>query len=140
MRSRDGKLGGVCAGLARYLDVDVVLVRLVWLVLSIVPGAVVGGIIAYLAAWLLMPLDDHVPEPVTGRHLTLSNTDRKIAGVCGGLAEYFEVDATAVRLAWIVLSILFGACIGGVIAYIAAWMIMPYRHDIAPQTTAPATT
>jgi phage shock protein C len=43
----------------------------------------------------------------------------KIAGVCGGLAEYFEVDATAIRLLWVVLSIFFGAILGGVIAYLA---------------------
>src|SRR5438093_11951582 len=50
-----GRIAGVCAGLADYLDTDITLVRLVWVVLSVVPGAVIGGIVAYLAAWLVMP-------------------------------------------------------------------------------------
>ena len=43
----DEKIAGVCAGIADYLDVDVTLVRALWLALSIVPGAVIGGIVAY---------------------------------------------------------------------------------------------
>jgi phage shock protein C len=118
------KIAGVCAGLADYFDVDVVLVRAAWVVLSIVPGAIVGGALAYLAAWLLMP--DSVGQSVPlGRRLTRSDANKKIAGVCGGLAEYFDVDATAVRLAWCVLSIFFGAVIGGVVAYLVAWFIIP---------------
>lgn len=39
----DGKVAGVCAGLAAYFEADVTLIRLVWVVLSIVPGGIVGG-------------------------------------------------------------------------------------------------
>jgi len=49
------RIAGVCAGIADYLDVDVTLIRALWIVLSIVPGAVVGGIIAYVLAWIVMP-------------------------------------------------------------------------------------
>ena len=59
-RSRtDGQIAGVCAGIANYFDVDVVLVRAAWVVFSIVPGAIVGGVLAYSAAWLI------IPEPVS---------------------------------------------------------------------------
>src|SRR5437667_11661494 len=99
-----GKLGGVCAGLAEYFDADVTLVRLAWVILSIVPGGFVGGLIAYLAAWIVMP---DSPGPITtstsGRQLTRSVVDRKICGVCGGLAAYLDVDATAIRVPWAVL-------------------------------------
>jgi phage shock protein C len=139
MRSRtEGKVAGVCAGLADYLDVDVVLVRTAWVILSVVPGAIIGGILAYLAAWLLMPEETEPMVRARGPRLTLSDTDRKLAGVCGGLAEYFKVDATMVRLLWVVLSILFAAVIGGVIAYLLAWIIMPRRQDIAFHFPAPA--
>ena len=51
---REGKkIAGVCAGLARYLDVDVTLVRIVWLVLCFAPPG--AGLIGYLFAWLIMP-------------------------------------------------------------------------------------
>ena len=87
-RSRaDGKIGGVCAGLANYFDVDVVLVRAAWVVFSIVPGAVIGGVLAYLAAWLIIPEHTEPASAAHGRRLTQSATDRKIAGICGGLAE-----------------------------------------------------
>ena len=56
------------------------------------------------------------------RRLTLSTNDRKIAGVCGGLAEYFNTDATLVRLIFVVLIMLGGS---GVIIYLIAWIIMP---------------
>ena len=94
----EAKIGGVCAGLADYFEVDVVLVRTAWLVFSIVPGAIIGGVLAYFAAWLVMPARDAAAEVLDrSRRLTLSASDRKIAGVCGGIAEYFGVDATAVR-------------------------------------------
>jgi phage shock protein C len=135
---RLGKIAGVCAGLADYFEVDVVLVRAAWVVLSIVPGCVIGGVLAYLAAWFLMPEGTEVTSAPRDRRLTRSATDRKIAGICGGLAEYFNVDATAVRLLWCVLSILAGAVVGGVIAYLVAWFIIPRQPDVILSTATPA--
>jgi phage shock protein PspC (stress-responsive transcriptional regulator) len=135
---RDGKIGGVCAGLANYFDVDVVLIRAAWVVFSVVPGAIIGGVIAYLAAWLVIPETTEPSTASPGRRLFRSTTDRKIAGVCGGLAAYFEVDATPIRLLWVFLSIVCGAVIGGVIAYLLAWLIIPQPHEVAPLTEAPA--
>ena len=56
------------------------------------------------------------------RRLGLSNTDRKIGGVCSGLAKYFDTDATLVRIIFALLVTLGGS---GVIIYLIAWMIMP---------------
>jgi phage shock protein PspC (stress-responsive transcriptional regulator) len=126
-RSAEGRLGGVCAGIAEYLRVDVTLVRLAWIILSIVPGGIFGGIVAYVAAWIVMP-DDTVARgqtPASSRRLTRSVSDRKIAGVCGGLAAYFAVDATIVRLAWAILTIVPGAVVLGIAAYAVAWVIVP---------------
>lgn len=128
-RSRtDGKIAGVCAGLAEYLAVDVTFVRAVWLALSIVPGAVIGGVVAYLLVWLVMPEGSESPAQPARPRLTRSATDSKIAGVCGGLAEYFGVDATPIRALWIVLSILPGAVIGGLLVYLVAWILIPKAH------------
>jgi len=56
------------------------------------------------------------------KKLHRSKDDRWLAGVCGGIAEYFSVDATLVR----VLFILFGFAVGGgVLIYIILWIIMP---------------
>ena len=51
-----------------------------------------------------------------------SRTDKKLAGVCAGIAEYFEIDPTLVRLLWVVFTFAGGA---GIIAYIIAAIIMP---------------
>jgi phage shock protein C len=56
---RNGKIAGVCAGFARYLDVDVTLVRVVWLAAAVMTGV---GFLAYLVAWMIMP-SDHGLEP-----------------------------------------------------------------------------
>ncbi len=138
------RIAGVCGGLAEYFDVDVSLIRLAWVVLTIIPGAIFFGVLAYLAAWVLMPENKEVPvaRPASARRLTLSATDRKIGGVCGGLAEFFSVDSTAVRLLWVVLSIIPGAIICGVLAYLVAWLIMPkvpLPETIASHVTGSAT-
>ncbi len=56
------------------------------------------------------------------KRLYKSNTNKMIAGVCGGIAEYINLDPTVVRLLWVLFSLMGGA---GVIAYIIAAIIMP---------------
>ena len=51
-----------------------------------------------------------------------SSTNKMLAGVCGGIADYFGIDATWVRLAWVIFSMTGGA---GVLAYIVAALIIP---------------
>lgn len=126
-----GRVAGVCAGIAAYLGVDVVVIRVVWIVLSIIPGGVVGGLLAYLLAWAIMPLPG-VPEPPVRAALRRSRVDRKIAGVCGGLAASLDVDPTVVRVAWAVLTVVPGAIVFGVLAYLAAWLVMPDAPMLSP--------
>ena len=59
------------------------------------------------------------------KKLCLSNTNKKIAGVCGGLAEYFEIDATVVRVLWILAFFLYGL---GPLVYLILWLVIP-RDD-----------
>jgi phage shock protein C len=60
------------------------------------------------------------------KKLYLSDKDRKIAGVCGGFAEYLEVDSTIVRLVYILFTI---ASFGfGIIFYLICWLVIPRRH------------
>jgi phage shock protein PspC (stress-responsive transcriptional regulator) len=120
-----GKLGGICAGIAAYLGTDPTIVRLVWVLLSVVPGVIIGGLIAYVVAWVLLPVDRTETSQGAVRRLERSVSDRKLGGVCGGLAEYFGVDSTLVRIAAVVLAIYPGAIICGVLVYVLAWFIMP---------------
>lgn len=52
---------------------------------------------------------------------------KKLDGVCGGIAEYFDIDPTLVRLAWVIFTVFAG---GGLIAYIIAAIIMPKKSDV----------
>jgi len=54
----------------------------------------------------------------------LSTTDKKIGGVCGGLAEYFEVDPLLVRLLFVFLTFSLG---GGLLLYLLLWILAPKR-------------
>ncbi|SRR5712692_1374744 len=54
------KIAGVCAGVARYFDVDVTMVRVIWLVVAIC--TVIPGFLAYLVAWIAMPKEYAAPH------------------------------------------------------------------------------
>ena len=56
------------------------------------------------------------------KRLYKSTTDKKLCGVCAGIAEYFNIDPTIVRLAWVVFTLLGGS---GILAYIIAAIVMP---------------
>lgn len=60
------------------------------------------------------------------RRLFRSETNKMLAGVCGGIGEYFNIDPTLIRLAWVILSIP-TAIFGGLFAYIIAAIIIPRR-------------
>ena len=51
-----------------------------------------------------------------------SRQDRMVCGVCGGIAEYFDIDPTLVRLVWVIITLMGGA---GILAYIIAAIIIP---------------
>jgi phage shock protein C len=63
--------------------------------------------------------------PVIHKRLMRSSTDCKIAGVCGGIAEYLEVDSTIVRLVWVLLVIVPVPLVPAVLGYVVAWLVMP---------------
>lgn len=61
------KISGVCAGFARYFDVDVTVMRIIWLVIALLTGI---GFIAYLVAWVAMPAEERLamPSPHAGNN------------------------------------------------------------------------
>ena len=56
------------------------------------------------------------------KRLYKSDKDKKVCGVCGGIANYFDVDPTVIRLIWVIFTLAGGS---GLIAYIIAAIIMP---------------
>jgi phage shock protein C len=62
------------------------------------------------------------------RKLYRSRIDRKLAGVCGGLAQYFHADATLIRVLFVVLALLGGP---GLVIYLVLWIIVPEEPQAA---------
>jgi len=58
------------------------------------------------------------------KKLCRSSRHRIIAGVCGGVAEYFDVDPTVVRLIYVIISV-FSVAFPGILVYLIAWLLMP---------------
>lgn len=56
------------------------------------------------------------------KRLYKSRNDKKVSGVCGGIANYFNIDPTIVRIAWVLFSLAYGS---GIIAYIIFALVMP---------------
>jgi phage shock protein C len=56
------------------------------------------------------------------RKLYRSKANRQVAGVCGGLAEYFNLDVTLIRVLFVLLAVLGGS---GLVIYVAMWIIVP---------------
>jgi phage shock protein C len=67
--------------------------------------------------------------------LARSRTDRKIAGVCAGFADYLELDPTLVRLLWLMLVFFAG---WGILGYLVAWIVMPEEPIAKPASESPA--
>ena len=68
------------------------------------------------------------------KKLYRSEKDRKLAGVCGGIAEYFEIDPTIIRVLFVLLAVVFG---GGILAYILLWLLIPQEPvDAEPAESA----
>ena len=72
-------------------------------------------------------------SPATGspKRLMRSSTDKKLGGVCAGLADYFDMDATIVRLIWLLIVLCGGT---GVLVYIILWIVLP----LAPGGVVPS--
>jgi phage shock protein C len=64
------------------------------------------------------------------KRLYRSRSDRKIAGVCGGLAKYFGVDSTIIRIIFVILLLPGG--LPGFVPYVLLWIVMPEEPDTTP--------
>ena len=80
-------------------------------------------------------------SPRASRRLMRSVVDCKIAGVCGGIAEYLEIDSTLVRLIWVLLILFPVPLVPAIVGYFVAWLIMPQapypvRQPVPPPAAA----
>ena len=78
-------------------------------------------------------------SPATGttKRLMRSSTDKKIAGVCAGLADYFDMDPTIIRVVWLLCVVCGGV---GVLAYVILWIVLPVAPGGVVATSTTVTT
>ena len=103
--SSDKILGGVCSGIANYLDIDPAIIRILFAIISFGGGF---GFLAYILLWIILPVCDL--EGFSGKRLYRNPDERVIGGVSSGLAAYFDKSITTVRLIFaapILLNVLF---------------------------------
>lgn len=97
--------------------------KLFWLVIILAFNFI--GVVAYLIISRRKKIKVVAMKTKKGpKHIFRSKKSRIIAGVCGGLGKYFNIDPTIIRLVWILITLFTGLFIG-IIAYIIAWVIMP---------------
>jgi len=132
--SKNGQIiAGICAGIAETYNVNVSIIRFFFIVFSFIYGA---GVIIYLALLLILPSEnqtqdgDECKEVVFERRKKLyrTNKNRYIAGVCSGIADYFDIDVSLVRIIFIIVT-LFSSGIP-VLLYLALSFILPYRDQM----------
>lgn len=119
--SPNKKFLGVCAGLAEYFNVDPLLIRILVVCIALAT-AVIPTLIIYVILGLVFPAapQDYVSvEP--SKKLT-KGKDKKLAGVCSGIAAYFGVDPTIVRLIFALATLFIGY---GISTYIVCCIMMP---------------
>ena len=92
--------------------------KLIWIILLISLNII--GVLLY---YIYIKRNKKMVTNTKVKRLIRSNKNKMIAGVCGGIGEYMNVDPTIIRLIWVLFS-LTGA---GVLAYIIAWIIIPEK-------------
>ena len=141
-------MGGVCSGLANYMNVDPAIIRILFAIITF--GGFGFGVIAYLLLWIVLPSRDL--EYYGGKRLYRNPEDRVFGGVASGIAAYFKRESWTIRLIFaapILLSILLsliswpfyheGVFVPNVVfgslsatfifAYIILWIVLPEAHS-----------
>ncbi len=128
-------LGGVLAGLAHYFSIDIVWMRIIYLFCFLVAPAIddsfdaVSGVLfmAYLVCWIVIPPNANLDEDKHIKKLYRDEDSKVLGGVCSGLAAYFGIDVTVVRLLFAIGFFVFGI---GFLTYIILWIIAPKAATI----------
>lgn len=124
--SSDKKFLGVCGGLANYLKVDPTLIRIAVACLALYT-AIIPALIVYVVMSFVFPQEPEGNKaPVSDKKLMKSQSNKKLSGVCAGLAKYFGMDATVMRLIFALSLLLFGF---GLTIYIVCLALMPSEPE-----------
>src|SRR5690606_11605819 len=125
MRDQKRKiLGGVCAGLGNYLNVDPLWIRLLFALMFFAYGM---SFLIYLVMWIVVPGSYHLEEPTTGKKMFRDPDQKVLGGVAGGVAAYLGIDIVAIRILFVVFTVVGGL---GLFLYIVLWIILPEARTV----------
>lgn len=121
--SPNKKLCGVCGGIADYFNVDPTLIRLGVVLIALVTAVLPMLIVYFIVALIVPKAPDNYFQLYnnTSRRITKS-FNKKLCGVCGGFAEWLDMDPTIIRILFVLLTFLFGS---SAFFYIACAILMP---------------
>ena len=141
--SSDKFVGGVCSGLANYMNIDPAIVRILFAIITF--GGFGLGFLLYIIMWIVLPPKDL--DVYGGKRLFRNPESKVIGGVAGGLSAYFDIDVWKVRLIFLapmIFSAIFGVFFDGpfdrgfewdilsgsltgtfVLIYIVLWAVLP---------------
>jgi len=123
--------GGVAAGLGHYFNIDVLWVRLLFILgfLGLFPFHPTSAIIliTYIVMWIFLPANPDLKEDEKIKKLYRSQENKVIGGVARGLAAYFGTDVAVIRVLFVLLLIPGGA---GLIIYLVLWFITPTAKTV----------
>jgi len=123
-------IGGVSAGIAHYFGIDPLWIRLLFIALFVnvffsgISGAI---LLAYIILWIVVPYNNDLEEDGKIKKLFRNPDSRVLGGVAGGIASYFGIDVSVVRLIFVISIFLGGA---GVLIYVILWIITPEAKTI----------
>jgi phage shock protein PspC (stress-responsive transcriptional regulator) len=118
-------LGGVCAGLGHYFSVDPVWPRVLFALLVL--GSYGGLFLAYIILWIVIPNSTELPDDASIKKMYRDPEKKVLGGVASGVAAFFGVDVTVIRVLFIVFAFLGGL---GLLLYIILWIALPEAKSI----------
>ncbi|MEO7446390.1 MAG: PspC domain-containing protein [Ferruginibacter sp.] len=139
----DKVIGGVCSGLANYFGIDVVVIRIIFVILMVTGGI---GFLTYLILWIAVPSTASTVIGGVRKKLYRDMDDKFLGGVCSGIANYFGINVWIPRVLFLLPFLGFvarwndmdfshflrlGFSPGSVIVYIILWLVLPEAHTTA---------
>lgn len=117
-------LGGVCAGLGHYFNVDAVWPRVILALLAFGYG---GGILLYIILWIALPASDTLEEEPSVKKMYRNPDQKVLGGVASGIASFFGADIAIIRLLFVITAFFGGA---GFILYVILWISLSEARTI----------
>ena len=122
----DKKVAGVCGGIGNYMRLDPAFIRLIFIFITCLSFCIF--LFVYFVLAIIMPLEPKNSPALECKKFYRTSNDKVVSGLCGGLAKFFKIEPTILRIIWMVL-LIFTAVFPLLITYIVAASITPEKRQ-----------